>query len=379
MSGSLGSLAVKTTALQDLIDRVRRQSAEGSAREAENNAIIRTLPDMMFRFSQDGVYLEYHVRNPTDLYVSSEQFLGKKVEDVMPPDLAATFKASFVTAARSREVVHVDYSLPMAGGERHYAARLVCLEGGEILSVVRDVTESRRALEELHRNQVALEASHRQVQELAGRLIVAQEAERRHIARELHDDISQRLALLATELDRLGHSATSKETAKQLEHLSRLTAEIASGVHRLSYRLHPALLEAIGLTAAIEGFCRELSSQSAIEIEFLHRDVPMTLAPDVGRGLFRIVQEALHNVVKHSGANYAAVHLSGFGDRLELRITDEGVGFAVDQSQTAGLGLVSMRERVTLLNGELLIHSAPGAGTRIEVRIPIPSWHAESA
>jgi signal transduction histidine kinase len=334
---------------------------------------------MMFRISRDGVYLEYHARNPTDLFVPPEQFLGKKVEDIMPPDLAATFKASFVAAARSREPVSVDYSLPMAEGERHYEARLVCLEGGEILSVVRDVTEARRALEELHRNQVALEASHRQVQELAGRLIVAQEAERRHIARELHDDISQRLALLATELDRLGHSASSKETTRQLEHLSRLTAEIASGVHRLSYRLHPALLEAIGLAAAIEGFCRELSSRSAIEIEFSHQDVPMAVAPDVGLGLFRIVQEALHNVVKHSGANYAAVHLSGLGDRLELRIADEGVGFTVGHSQTAGLGLVSMRERVTLLNGELVIHSAPGAGTRIEVRAPLVSLRTESA
>ena len=130
--------------------------------------------------------------------------------------------------------------------------------------------------------------------------------------------------------------------------------------------------------SAIEGFCRELSSQSAITIEFSHRDVPTTVAPDVGLGLFRIVQEALHNVVKHSRANHTAVHLSGFGDRLELQIADAGVGFAVDRSQTAGLGLVSMRERMILLNGDLVIHSAPGAGTRIEVRVPIPSVRVET-
>jgi signal transduction histidine kinase len=331
----------------------------------------------MFRISRDGVYLDYH-SGAGQLFVPPERFLGKTVDDVMPPNLAAKFKRSFADAARSGGPVSLAYSLPMADGERYYEARLVSLEGGDVLSIVRDVTESRRAVDELERNQLALAASHRQVKELAGRLIVAQEGERRHIARELHDDIGQRVGLIAMELQRLRLSAMSKEMAAQLDQLSGLAGEIASALHRVAYRLHPAKLEAIGLAPSIDSLCRELSSQSAIEIVFSHRNLPATVEPDVALCLFRIVQEALHNVVKHSLARHAAVELSQFRDRLELRIADSGVGFVEGDSKITGLGLISMRERVHYLGGRMVIHTAPRLGTRIGVSIPVPFLRTES-
>ena len=146
-----------------------------ATRESQTRALIGTLPDFIFRFSRDGTYLDYQARNENDLYVPPQQFIGNNVNQVMPPDLAASFKAAFAEASRSRQGVVVEYALPMVDGERHFEARVARIEGGDLLSVVRDVTQSIRAYDELRRNQTALEESHRQVRELASRLLVAQD------------------------------------------------------------------------------------------------------------------------------------------------------------------------------------------------------------
>jgi PAS domain S-box-containing protein len=208
------------------------------------------------------------------------------------------------------------------------------------------------------------------LRELGGRLIAAQEDERRRIARELHDDVSQRLALLSVELEQLHRQRTGAAAGEERwTSLSRAAAEIAVDLHRISHRLHPSRLEALGLVAAVSGFCQELWSQQRLQVRFTHEAVPRAIPSDVALCLYRVAQEALQNVIKHSGVMEAEVHLAGNGDALLLRVSDSGSGFAPDRRRDVGLGLLSMRERVASLGGDIVVQAAPGRGTRIGVRV----------
>jgi PAS domain S-box-containing protein len=213
-----------------------------------------------------------------------------------------------------------------------------------------------------------------EAQNLSGLLIHAQEAERTRLARELHDDLSQSLALLAVELDMLGQrQPAGSAVSERMQEFSARIRNLSSGVHRLSHELHPAKLEQLGLVAAVRGFAGELGAahQMAVECEF--HNVPRGLPDDIALCFYRIVQEGLQNVVKHSGAVGAKVILRADEKELCLTISDQGSGF--DPAATTGnssLGLVGMRERVRLVHGKISIQSSTGEGTRIEVRVPLP-------
>ena len=213
------------------------------------------------------------------------------------------------------------------------------------------------------------------MRELGGRLLSAQEEERARVAKELHDGLSQDLALMAVELDLVGQKppAAPEQVSARMQELSGRMREVSGEVHRLSHALHPAKLQQLGLAAAISGFCRELEAGGGITVRFVSRDVPRNLPGDVALCLYRVAQEALQNVVKHSGADRANVELSAAGDTITLAIADEGKGFAHPSHQaSSALGLISMRERIRLIHGEILIESKPGEGTRVHVRVPFP-------
>jgi signal transduction histidine kinase len=226
-----------------------------------------------------------------------------------------------------------------------------------MLGVCIDITEQRNA-------ELA-------ARELGGRLINAQEDERRRIARDLHDDLNQRLALLSVELELLGHARPDSNPGAHAEELASQVRELSSDVHRLSYRLHPAKLDQLGLVTAARSWCRDVTQQSAVRVEFVSQDVPDDLSADVALCLFRIVQEALRNVVRHSGATAARVELFGNTKEIHLDVTDTGRGFDPALIATGrGLGLLSMQERVRLVNGTIEVHSAPGVGTKVIAVIP---------
>jgi PAS domain S-box-containing protein len=206
------------------------------------------------------------------------------------------------------------------------------------------------------------------------RLIEAQEEERARIARELHDDLSQRMALLQIGLDQFAQNIAglSSQARQQLHHIAEIAADVSSSIHDLSHQLHPSKLDSLGLVASLEGLCRELSNQHALQVRFVPPDVPKPIPRDVGLCLFRIVQEALRNVVKHSGVAEASVEMSGHDDGIVLCISDSGAGFSSESAKAwGGLGLVSMRERLRLVGGQLSVESEPSQGTRIRVRIPV--------
>jgi PAS domain S-box-containing protein len=215
--------------------------------------------------------------------------------------------------------------------------------------------------------------SERWLNELAGRLITAQEDERTRIARELHDDFSQRLALQGIALAQLWKklSETEAEERAKVQELLKRNQEISSDLHSLSHQLHSSKLEHVGLGPALIGLCQELSSKFEVQIEFIEREVPKEIPKDVALCIFRIAQEALGNVLKHSGAQQARVELAETNNGIRLRIIDAGVGFDPERNRDAGLGLMSMRERLRLVGGKLSVQSSPMRGAEILAEVPL--------
>ena len=207
---------------------------------------------------------------------------------------------------------------------------------------------------------------------LSQMLIGAQERERTRIARELHDHINQRLALLAIELQQLEHSSSSitRHVKSQLRELWGTTNEISRDVQALSHQLHSSQLQHLGLIAALRGLCNEISRTGIVQVEFSSIGLANGIDESTCLALFRVAQEALQNASKYSQARTAAVRMERKKNELVLSIRDNGVGFAAD-SNNSGLGLVSMRERMRLIGAELSVTSAAGQGTRIEARVPL--------
>jgi signal transduction histidine kinase len=227
------------------------------------------------------------------------------------------------------------------------------------LSLAAVIVERERALEDQQRRDA--------ISEINRRLIDAQEQERTRIARELHDDISQRLSLLALDIDTVTGAAAS-----HVQRIKTETAQIAADVQALSHRLHSKKLELLGLARTARRFCDEFAEQQHISIAFTEDGLPEHLPELTSISLYRILQEALHNAAKHSGAGTFVVRLRRTAAEVELFVQDSGSGFDVEAAQAArGIGLVSMQERAVLAGGRLTIDSAPGAGTTVRARVPI--------
>ncbi len=348
-----------------LLQRYRRRRAEAALRHSEtrNSAILRALPDLVFVLDGNGRFLDFHARDRTLLFMPPESFLGRTIREVMPPALVDTFMNALEQAKATDEPVVVDYELQI-DELRHFEARLVPADNGRVLSIVRDVTEPKRAIE-LNRA-------------LAGRIIVSQEQERQRIARELHDDLSQKIAVLNLEVDQLAGEVRLDGQRTRLTRLSSQVGEIAHDLSDLSHKLHPSRLQTLGLIESVRLLCSEISEQRQVNVLFSSAEVPRSVDPGVSLCLYRITQEALHNIAKHSQARDASVQLTREGDDVHLQIADSGVGFDPIANDSSGLGLVSMRERVGVLKGHLVINASPGQGTRIGVRVPLTPHPTDS-
>ncbi|HEY2907451.1 MAG TPA: ATP-binding protein [Vicinamibacterales bacterium] len=226
-------------------------------------------------------------------------------------------------------------------------------------------TRRQRAEGKLRESQNALIGSDQRNRDLAGRLLRAQETERSRIARELHDDICQRMLLLTIELE----SAARTDDGEGATAALMVAREISNSLRELSHQLHPARLRVIGLVSALESLCTELS-HAGVAIAYTHDNVPSALPPDVMLCLFRVVQEAVQNALKYSRATELAVDIRGTPHGLTLMIFDNGVGFDVDAAWGTGVGLRSMFERLQAAGGSLNLTSRPGSGTRLVAILP---------
>ena len=206
------------------------------------------------------------------------------------------------------------------------------------------------------------------------RLIEAHEEERTWIARELHDDVNQQITLLAIELERWSQhpSKSAVDLRDHIHHARERLSDIAKDIQALSHRLHSSKLEYLGIVAAANSFCKELSEQQKVQVEFNYANIPRGVPKEISLCLFRVLQEALQNAVKHSGARHFHVELRGTSDEICLTVSDPGVGFDWHGAMNRpGLGLISMRERLQLVKGEFSIDSHPGRGTTVCARVPL--------
>ena len=228
----------------------------------------------------------------------------------------------------------------------------------------------RGAIVDITKLKTAEEAIH----DLTGKLMNAQEKERARLARELHDDLSQNIALLAIQLATLRNEPKDLAYVKdQLDQFVSDVKRLSVDVHRISHELHPARLSQLGLETALRGVCRELSAAHALEIDFEAEDLPRDLPEDISLCLYRVTQESLQNVIKHSSATWANVQIKLGNGEVRLSVSDNGKGFDPWATKAKGeaLGLISIDERVRAVNGDATVTSTVGVGTKIEVRIPV--------
>ena len=353
-----------------LWQRARKRKAEALLRESEKRfrVMAESTPTLVWMCDPQGKITYLNERRIAFTGPGPNAGYGDSWMEYVHPDDRRNVQDVFFEALKDRRPFSNEYRLRRIDGAYRWMFDVASprLNGdgsfaGFIGSAI-DVTDQKMA-------QQALE-------KVSGQLIEAQENERRRIARDLHDDICQRLALLSMELDQANRSANeSGEVTKQrLKEIRQHCSEIAGDVQSLSHELHSSRLDYLGIEAAIRGFCHEFSKQHEVSIEFTERDVPADLPRDVSLCLFRVAQEALHNAVKYSGVTRYSVELRATAKEIQLLVSDAGKGFDVEAvNGNRGLGLVSMQERVHLVHGSLHVESEPGQGTKILAVVPLVS------
>jgi len=243
-----------------------------------------------------------------------------------------------------------------------------------VLGAATDITARREAELRLRESETALRQSERELRALAGKLLSAQEEERRRLAREIHDDFSQRLAGLALHTGRLAQQLgrSEQDAAGDLAKIHRELERLSGDVHALSRQLHPSILEDLGLEDALRSECESFSERTGVAVSFASGPLPTSVSKQVGIGIYRIAQEALNNVARHAQTSRASVSLQGTEGEIALVVQDLGAGFdPACPKRTRGIGLASMEERARLIQADLIIDAAPGRGTRVILRVPI--------
>jgi PAS domain S-box-containing protein len=348
------------------VTEARRKTEALSESESRLRAILDTAVESIITMNEQGVIESANAATEKIFGYALAELIGRNVNMLMAslfgqehdPDLAHsqhTHQPQIMGVGREVSGRRKDgsvFPIDLAVSEIVLANRRI------LTGFVRDITERKQA------EQTA--------REFSGRLIHAQEEERARLARELHDDMTQRLARLAIDAGRVESGRGGAGPAETMREVRDGLVRLSEDVHSLSYKLHPALLEDLGLTDALKVECERFSRQESTSLEAKFEDIPGNVPQQTGLCLFRVTQEALRNVARHAHANTAKLSVRPVDDGLQLAVTDTGIGFdPAQQRRRPSLGLASMRERVRLVGGELDIESAPGHGTTIVVWVPL--------
>lgn len=241
--------------------------------------------------------------------------------------------------------------------------------------LVRDISEQKRIEGALHDREAALSRSQAELRALTAQLLTAQDQERQRIARDLHDDIIQRLALLAIDIEVLDMQAElpAKEWHDSLGTLHQRVVEISNEIRGLAHHLHPGIVQDLGLPLALQRYAGDFSSRTGIRCVVKTTDFPPSLPMETATGLYKIALECLGNALKHANASEILIELAAHDAAIHLTVTDNGKGFLPEAlpKPAQGLGFVSMRERARMLNGECTVQSQPGQGTTVHIKVPL--------
>jgi len=340
---------------------LEEQTALLQAREELLKIFVKNVPAGVAMLDRDMRYVQVSERWCADYGLDSSDVIGRSHHGLFP-DIPPRWKEMHRRALQGETLRVEEDCWDRTGGTVwvYWEVRpWMTLDGtpGGILIFAEDITR-RKQMEE------ALSCMTR-------KLIESQEQERARIGRELHDDINQRIAMLALELEQLQQNPCEVES--RVQELRKSTAELSNDVQALSHDLHSSKLEYLGVVAGIRSWCKEFGERQKVEIDF-RSDVSSPVPLQIGLSLFRVLQEALTNVIKHSGVRRVEVQLHEKSAQIQLVISDSGSGFNVESAlQGRGLGLTSMRERVRLVNGTIAIESKPMDGTTVDVRVPLES------
>ncbi len=358
------------------IDQTRRAAADQRALESEATvrALLETAAQAILAVNREGQIMLANATTEKIFGYKRADLIGQNVLQLVPErfrERHVEHMAKWFEKPRNRRM---DGQLELAGLRKDGSALPVEIGlsyikvNGDIIGVafVSDITERKR-------NEKALLDYQRQLQRLSGNLLNIQETENLALGRELHDAFSQELAALGMEISTLLASAEVQvPLTERLAELGSKIRHLADEMHRTSRRLHPAILSELGLEAALKEECDAFSQQTETPVRFTCEKLPAALPQEVSLCLYRITQESLSNIRKYAGAKEVRLQLRGENGRVSLRIEDKGVGFDVDEARRkGGLGLISMEERVRLVNGKLDIRSKPRVGTTVEVSVPL--------
>jgi PAS domain S-box-containing protein len=307
-----------------------------------------------------------------------EDRIGESIYSLMHPEDAPHVRDTITSVLRSpggTATVEFRYR-HRDGAWRHIEAiGRNLLDSPTVRGIVinaRDMTVHKLAEKALRESEAELRRSHEELRALAARLLTVEEEDRGRVARELHDDLNQQLAIVAFEIDSLARELppSPDEIRERLRSLEQQVAELSKDVRRMAHQLHPSILDDLGLAPALRSFCADFSRREGIRVTFTHRNLPAPLPQDLAVCLYRVVQEGLRNVARHSRTKRAVVSVRGTGTEIRLRISDPGAGF--DRAAVkGGLGIISMEERARLVGGTISVRSEPGRGTQIEVHVPV--------
>jgi PAS domain S-box-containing protein len=351
-------------------DITERKRNEMELRTSEERLRLATLAGKMYAYEWN-MQTDILVRSPEYVNVlgptQPESSSRSQIMDRIHPDDRSKFVATIAAFTPENPISEVTYRVLLPGRTQMWlknSGHAFFDDKGKMLRVigmVADVTDQKLAEEALF--------------DVSRRLIQAQEQERSRIGRELHDDVVQRLALLAVKLQQLQENPF--EAQNRIQELDNEVVEIIDAVQALSHDLHSSKLEYLGVVSGMKSWCADFAERYAIAVEFATH-VPSDIPLEIGLCLFRVLQEALRNAVKHSGAKHIEVRLSERLNQVDLIISDSGKGFNVDAAMKGkGLGLTSMRERVRLVNGTITVESTPTHGTKICVRVPVPEHESQ--
>jgi PAS domain S-box-containing protein len=347
-----------------VVDITQRKLAEEE--RFRHAAIVESSSDAIISENCDGIITSWNAGAQHMFGYSEAEAVGKPMSILIPPELVPEENKVLERLRAGDRIEHYEtVRLTESGKPVDVSVTVSPIKDsiGKIVGfskIARDITERRLAEQAMA--------------EMSRRLVAVQEEERTRIARDLHDDINQRLALLAIETDTLRDNLPNggDEMGRRLTHIRDGIVDVSSGVQSISHQLHSSQLEYLGIDAAMKIFCREYSARQSVEIDFASDEIPKVASPEISLGLFRIMQEALSNAAKHSRVRHFEVKLGCSADQLHLKVSDSGSGFDANIAKNkGGMGLFSMRERARLMNGTIAIESKLLGGTTINVHVPL--------